>query len=109
MGSLDFKAVTAKNNKLGFHNHTFVPVAPEGPMFCLWESDKDISVEEFQTFVDGPDGPGYPALINHVHKTDLGAAAVPNAKFSVPVEGAVLPLKEVPATAAITANQAMAA
>ena len=42
-------------------------------------------------------------------QTDLGAAAVPNAKFSVPVEGAVLPLKEVPATAAITANQAMAA
>jgi hypothetical protein len=108
MGSLDFKAITAKNNKLGFHNHTFVPVAPEGPMFCLWESDKDISVEEFQTFVDGPDGPS-PALINHVHKTDLSAAAVPNAKFSVPVEGAVLPLKEVPDTAAVTANQAMAA
>ena len=40
MGSLDFKAVTAKNNKLGFHNHTFVPVAPEGPMFCLWKATR---------------------------------------------------------------------
>ena len=77
-------------------------------MFCLWESDKDISVEEFQTFVDGPDGPGYPALINHVHKTDLGAAAFPSEVFC-PGRSAVLPLKEVPATAAITANQAMAA
>ena len=38
-------------------------------------------MEEFQTFVDGPDGPGYPALINHVHKTDLGAAAVPTRSF----------------------------
>ncbi len=42
----------------GFHNHAFLPIGPEGPVFCLWESSADVSADDFQAFVDGPEGPG---------------------------------------------------
>jgi ketosteroid isomerase-like protein len=105
----DWKGLALKNNKLGFHNHTFAPCAAEGPAFCLWESEKDVSVEEFQAFVDGVDGPGYPNLINHVHKCDANAGAKPTAKFAQGIPGAMLPVKEAVPSAAVANSRATAA
>ena len=46
----------AKNLKAGFYNHSFCPVGPEGPAFCIWEVREGITAEEFQEFIDGPNG-----------------------------------------------------
>ena len=58
---------------LGFYNHSFMPVAQEGPMFCLWEAKKGISEADFQDFIDGPMGPnwGMSALNNNISKINL--------------------------------------
>lgn len=113
MGGMDeaaMRGMTINNTKLGFHNHTFAPTAMEGPVFCCWESEKDITVEEFQTFIDGPDGPGAGAIFNNTcHKVPAGMGQVPSAKFAAPFAGAMLPIKSSPTTAAVTANVGMAA
>ena len=46
----------AKNLEAGFFNHSFCPIGPEGPAFCIWEVREGISAEEFQEFIDGPMG-----------------------------------------------------
>ena len=46
----------AKNLEAGFYNHAFCPIGPEGPAFCIWEVREGITVEEFQEFIDGPNG-----------------------------------------------------
>ena len=46
----------AKNLEAGFYNHSFCPVGPEGPAFCIWEVREGITAEEFQEFIDGPNG-----------------------------------------------------
>ena len=46
----------AKNLEAGFHNHSFCPIGPEGPAFCIWEVREGITAEEFQEFIDGPNG-----------------------------------------------------
>ena len=58
---------------LGFYNHSFMPVAQEGPMFCLWEAKEGISEADFQDFIDGPMGPnwGMSALNNNISKINL--------------------------------------
>ena len=40
----------------GFFNHSFMPMGPDGPMYCVWEVKDGISASEFQEFIDGPDG-----------------------------------------------------
>ena len=45
-----------KNLEAGFFNHSFCPIGPEGPAFCIWEVREGISAEEFQEFIDGPMG-----------------------------------------------------
>jgi len=37
-----------------------------GPCFCIWESKGQQTLEEMQTFIDGPDGPSMGALNNIV-------------------------------------------
>ena len=74
----DWKGLTLKNNKLGFHNHTFAPCAAEGPAFCLWESER-ISVG-VQALINWA-APATQA-VNHVHKCDANAGAKPTAKFA---------------------------
>ena len=75
LGETEMKGMLENNNKLHMHNHTFSPTNKDGPLFCCWESENDISVEEFQAFIDGPDGPGPNLLVNHVHKCDLRTSA----------------------------------
>ena len=43
----------AKNLEAGFYNHSFSPIGPEGPAFCIWEVREGITAEEFQEFIDG--------------------------------------------------------
>ena len=42
--------------RLAFFNHSFCPIGPEGPAFCIWEVPEVISTKEFQEFIDGPMG-----------------------------------------------------
>ena len=58
---------------LGFFNHSFMPVAQEGPMFCIWEAKEGVTEAEFQEFIDGPLGPdfGTGAINNSISKIDL--------------------------------------
>ena len=57
----------------GFFNHSFMPMAAEGSIYCVWEAKEGISDSEFQDFIDGPDGVnwGLVALNNNVMKLDL--------------------------------------
>lgn len=77
-------AMASKNASLGFWNHSFQPLAPEGPVICVWESQREMSSDEFQQFIDGPDGPGGgQVFLNQVHKAIPGAV-LPPAKFPKP-------------------------
>ena len=79
----DWTAVHDKNLSLNMWNHSFAPCGAEGPVFCCWESRNDISVEEFQTFIDGPDGPGAgKVFINKVHKVMEGFPLPYPSKFA---------------------------
>ena len=42
-------------SKAGVYCHTFMPIAEEGPIFCIWETKEEVSDSEFQSFIDGPD------------------------------------------------------
>ena len=57
----------------GFFNHSFMPMGPDGPMYCVWEVKEGISASEFQDFIDGPDGVnfGLVALNNNVMQLNL--------------------------------------
>ena len=70
----------AKNNSLGFHNHSFILPDPFGPVFCVWESKKPMEIAEFKVFVNGRDGPNMGQLRNSVHKSMPGS--FPCAKFA---------------------------
>ena len=69
-----FAEMVANHNALGFNNHTFIPASPEGPVVCVWETKEDMSPEDFQKFIDGPDGPsaGIGAFTNTVYKSAGG-------------------------------------
>ena len=58
--------------ELGYENHYFIPISQSGPIFCIWESSKDISKDEFQEFVDGKNGPAPGMFVNECHKTSGG-------------------------------------
>lgn len=89
MGSMTpegMEAMTSNNNKLGFHNHAFLPCAQDGPhaAICIWESKAPMSVEAFQTFIDGPDGPGAGNIFNNEVNLVMPGAALPSAHFTSP-------------------------
>ena len=73
----DMMAAAKKNQSVGFHNHTFMPEGGDKPVYCLWESEKDITEEEFQTFIDGPDGPGPGVFTNKVRRHMAGGGITP--------------------------------
>jgi len=81
MATADMAAMEAKNNSLGFHNHFFTPTGPGMPVFCIWECKADTSPEDFQKFIDGPDGPGNVTFVNEPHKLMAGMAPPCAAKF----------------------------
>ena len=68
----DWPALTKKNNDLGFHNHSFMPAAVEGPINCLWECKDETNPEAFQKFIDGPDGPGEGVFVNKCYRVMPG-------------------------------------
>lgn len=107
MGPADMRAMGQKNHELGFHNHFFVPCGEAGPAFCVWESEKDLTVEEFQRFIDGPDGPGAGKIFDNACRKVAAGANVPSAKF--PVKDAAATAKEAPESAAVANTMAMAA
>jgi len=73
--------MTANWNAMGMHNHTFEPCAVEGPAICIWETKVPMSVEEFQSFIDGEHGPGNgKVFVNEVFPVMAGAT-LPSAKF----------------------------
>jgi hypothetical protein len=65
MSPEDQKANGEKNLSLGMWNHSFMPTGPQGPCFCVWEAKGECSNEQFQAFIDGPDGPGAGAIFNN--------------------------------------------
>ena len=69
----------AKNLEAGFYNHCFCPIGPEGPAYCIWEVREGISAEEFQEFIDGPNGVnfGLGAWMNICREINLELAGTP--------------------------------
>tara|TARA_B100001013_G_C24375981_1_gene350133 strand:+ start:313 stop:606 length:294 start_codon:yes stop_codon:yes gene_type:complete len=56
----------------GFFNHTFMPSPKGGPFFCVWEAKENLTIEDLQTFIDGPNGVnmGLSALHNIIYQLD---------------------------------------
>ena len=69
----------AQNLEAGFFNHAFCPVGPEGPAFCIWEVREGITDEEFQDFIDGPNGVnfGLDAWMNICREINVELAGKP--------------------------------
>ena len=69
----------AKNLEAGFYNHSFCPIGPEGPAFCIWEVREGITAEEFQEFIDGPNGVnfGLGAWMNICREINVEMAGTP--------------------------------
>ena len=40
----------------GFHSHSFMPIDKNGPIFCVWEGKPGSTLEDFNQFINGPDG-----------------------------------------------------
>ena len=76
--------------KLGFYNHCFCPIGPEGPAYCIWEVREDISAEEFQEFIDGPNGVnfGLGAWMNICREINLSWLALPLTRGSFGADSA---------------------
>ena len=49
----------AANKEKGFYNHSANAKLQYGPIYCCWEAVEEISIEEFQEFIDRPTGPGF--------------------------------------------------
>ena len=49
-----------------------MPAGMPGPINCTWEAKGDCSPEDFQTFIDGPDGPGEGVFVNKCYKVMPG-------------------------------------
>ena len=89
--TIDMAALAKKNKELGFHNHYFQPSGADGPIHCLWECKADTSPEDFQKFIDGPDGPGEGVFVNKCYKVMPGAVLPPMINFDGPLAAAPVP------------------
>jgi hypothetical protein len=56
MKPADWVALSEKNLINNIWNHSFSP-CHEGPVFCIWERKDEITSEQFQAFINGPDSP----------------------------------------------------
>lgn len=66
----------------GFKNHYFMPDGGMGQTIWIWETRSDMTIEEFQAFIDSEEGPGEGKVFdNEVHKVMLGAVC-PSAFFT---------------------------
>ena len=76
--------------ELGYYNHYFLPEKagdPNAPVLCLWESAESVDVDEFQSFIDGADGP-FPrgGFVNDVYAIAPGTGTVPGTGFIAPAD-----------------------
>ena len=58
---------------LGFYNHLFLPMGGDNLILCLWEAKEAVSIETFQAYIDGPDGPAGDAMMNTVYPIVAGS------------------------------------
>ena len=79
LADMDAAAFTAAMKAKGFYNHCFLPtgMGDADPVFCIWESKKPMSAEDFQVFIDER-APGI--FTNAVYKV-MDGGAVPSAAF----------------------------
>lgn len=82
MADMDMDAFEKANREKGFHNHFFLPTGfkPNDPVFCVWESKEKVSIEDFQAFIDGPDGPAPGVFDNKIFEVMPGGT-VPSSAF----------------------------
>ena len=50
----------------------YMPSPKGGPFFCVWEAKENLTIEDLQTFIDGPNGVnmGLSALHNIIYQLD---------------------------------------
>lgn len=64
----DWAKIHERNLNAGMWNHSIIPTGEDGPVYCIWESKDDMSLEEFHEFVEGPNGPTPGFFRNHPYK-----------------------------------------
>lgn len=79
----------SKNLEAGFYNHSFCPIGPESPAFCIWKVREGITAEEFQDCIDGPNGVnfGLTAWMNICREINVDMAAPVAKKVLRQLEG----------------------
>lgn len=65
---VDRAKMQERNLSRGLWNHSVILTGEDGPVYCIWESKDDMSVEEFQKFIEGPNGPAPGWFHNYPHK-----------------------------------------
>jgi len=82
----DMAAMSDGFHKLGFNNHSFLPCKMDGPhaAICVWESKAPMTVEAFQAFIDGPNGPGAGQTFDNEVYLAAPGAWTPAAYFTTP-------------------------
>ena len=71
-----------QQKSLGFYNHFFLPMGGDNPVLCLWEAKEAVSIDAFQAYIDGPDGPAGDAMINTVYPLIAGSSIPSPSAFS---------------------------
>jgi len=69
----NFQAFLAQNAEDNVHLHYFLPDTSGKKVNCLWETSSCWSDTEFQTWVDGPRGPGQGVFVNTPYLANVGA------------------------------------
>lgn len=83
----DMAKMTNGFHAKGLHNHSFLPCAMDGKhaAICIWECQSpDMTVEDFQAFIDGPDGPGAGQTFDNEVYLAAPGASTPAAYFTAP-------------------------
>jgi len=80
MGEKEWAAMAEKHHALGFHNHSFLPTSTTGVINCLWECQAETTAEQFQAFIDGPDGPGEGVFVNQAYRV-MDGGVLPTSFF----------------------------
>uniref|UniRef100_A0A7S0LC12 Uncharacterized protein n=1 Tax=Coccolithus braarudii TaxID=221442 RepID=A0A7S0LC12_9EUKA len=67
----------SKQEELGFHCHSFVPISAVGPIYCVWEVKPNIPASEFQAFLDGEHALGMGMMNNSASLVELSLTGAP--------------------------------
>jgi len=67
-----FAAFKSEQDKLGFHNHTFMPTGMDADAFCVWEAKGGLNKNAMEKFINGESpSPCFGAFANEVHELNL--------------------------------------